>query len=138
MISMTGSRQYLCRTVSFRDALLQASATLVALALGSTGAPSPAGSLDRAAPSGKLSIPRNVLPLTGRDAPSIATGARGDGASSSAAAAIAAADDFLTFCVDFNELPEQLVESLDYRVVAVTGCQCSGKSTLLNALFGTG
>ncbi|CAM9594971.1 unnamed protein product, partial [Hapterophycus canaliculatus] len=33
---------------------------------------------------------------------------------------------------------EELAASRDYRVVAVTGCQCSGKSTLLNALFGTG
>eukprot|EP00903_Cladosiphon_okamuranus_P005464 g5449.t1 len=53
-------------------------------------------------------------------------------------AAAAAADDFLTFCVNLDELPEQLAMSRDYRVVAVTGCQCSGKSTLLNALFGTG
>ncbi|CBN78159.1 RHD3c, RHD3/Sey1 family GTPase involved in the ER-to-Golgi traffic [Ectocarpus siliculosus] len=33
---------------------------------------------------------------------------------------------------------KKLGASHDYRVVAVTGCQCSGKSTLLNALFGTG
>lgn len=50
-------------------------------------------------------------------------------------------DGFLTFCTDFNAgLPEALSAAAcrDYRVVAVTGCQCSGKSTLLNALFGTG
>ncbi|CAM9670515.1 unnamed protein product [Discosporangium mesarthrocarpum] len=47
-------------------------------------------------------------------------------------------DDFLTFCVDFDRLPSRLTESQDFRVVAVTGCQCSGKSTLLNAIFGTG
>lgn len=54
-------------------------------------------------------------------------------------AATSGEDDFLTFCVDFEEgLPEQLSPSTrDYRVVAVTGCQCSGKSTLLNSLFGT-
>lgn len=46
-------------------------------------------------------------------------------------------DDFLTFCVDFDSLSGSLSGSRDYRVVAVTGCQCSGKSTLLNALFGT-
>lgn len=53
-------------------------------------------------------------------------------------------DDFLTFCTDFEKgaaggLSATLSgSSRDYRVVAVTGCQCSGKSTLLNALFGTG
>lgn len=46
-------------------------------------------------------------------------------------------DEFLTFCVEFESLPESLSVSRTYRVVAVTGCQCSGKSTLLNALFGT-
>lgn len=44
----------------------------------------------------------------------------------------------MTFCVNLDELPEHLAVSRDYKVVAVTGCQCSGKSTLLNALFGTG
>lgn len=91
--------------------------------------------MDEAA-SGALSIPRNVLPRTGRDTPSFAAGQSGGDASLSAAAAMA--DDFLTFCVDLDGLPEQLAGSRDYRVVAVTGCQCSGKSTLLNALFGTG
>lgn len=53
-------------------------------------------------------------------------------------------DDFLTFCTNFEKgatggLSATLSDSSrDYRVVAVTGCQCSGKSTLLNALFGTG
>lgn len=58
--------------------------------------------------------------------------------SSNAVPAAISNEDFLTFCVDFDKLPENLSASQDYRVVAVTGCQCSGKSTLLNALFGTG
>lgn len=80
--------------------------------------------------SGSSSIPRNVVPLTGRDTPRVARH-RTDKDSA------VAPDKFLTFCMDFDGLPEQLASSRDYRVVAVTGCQCSGKSTLLNALFGS-
>lgn len=121
--------------------MLRVSLVLVALALGSTGAAPPGSSVDTTATApGNLSLPRNVLPRTRRDAQSFAAGRRNGsgGEASSIAASSAEADDFLTFCVDFDELPEQLAESRDYRVVAVTGCQCSGKSTLLNALFGTG
>lgn len=106
--------------------------TLVALVSTSMGASAPprGGSPDAAVPPAS-SIPRNVLPRTGRDDPIAASGGSRSGPA-------AEADDFLTFCVDLDELPEQLAVSRNYRVVAVTGCQCSGKSTLLNALFGTG
>lgn len=80
--------------------------------------------------SGSSSIPRNVVPLTGRDTPRVAY-------RHAAKSSAVVTDEFLTFCVDFDGLPEQLASSRDYRVVAVTGCQCSGKSTLLNALFGS-
>lgn len=80
--------------------------------------------------SGSPSIPRNVMPSTGRDNLRVACHRADKGSA-------VALDEFLTFCVDFDGLPEQLASSRDYRVVAVTGCQCSGKSTLLNALFGS-
>ena len=74
--------------------------------------------------SRRLSIPRNPVTATARDIPPMASFGEDE-------------DLFLTFCVDFDGLPEQLASSRDYRVVAVTGCQCSGKSTLLNSLFGS-
>ena len=135
-------RHRLCSTWSLSSAtVLRLPLVLMALSLGSTGAAPPASNVDTAAAAaqpGKLSLPRNVLPKTRRDAPSFASGSSSVAEASSSAASSAEADDFLTFCVDFDELPEQLADSRDYRVVAVTGCQCSGKSTLLNALFGTG
>lgn len=140
-LDLMASRRRLCSAWSLSStSLLRVSLVLVALALGSTGAVPPGSSIDTAAAAkpGKLSLPRNVLPRTRRDAPSFAAGSSGGGEASSSTASTAEADDFLTFCVDFDELPEQLAGSRDYRVVAVTGCQCSGKSTLLNALFGTG
>lgn len=132
--AMATSRHRLRRTVSIGNAVLQVSMVLVALVSGGTDASAPprGGSPDVAIPAAASSIPRNVLPRTGRDDPASA------GGDSRAGPAGAAPDDFLTFCVNLDELPEQLAVSRDYRVVAVTGCQCSGKSTLLNALFGTG
>lgn len=130
--TMATSRHRLCRTVSISNALLQVSITLVALVSGGMGASAPhGGGNPHVAVPPSSSIPRNVLPRTGRDDPIAASGGSGS-------APAAAADNFLTFCVDLDELPEKLAVSRDYRVVAVTGCQCSGKSTLLNALFGTG
>lgn len=124
------------------NVLLRVSMTLVALFSSGMGASGPPNgrSVDGAA-SGALSIPRNVLPATRRNDPDAVSGNPSSGAGAGAgvrAGVTTTADDFLTFCVDFDELPEHLAFSRDYKVVAVTGCQCSGKSTLLNALFGTG
>lgn len=129
---MGTSRHHLCLTVSISNVLLQMSMLLVALASsGMRASATPlGGSADVAVPAAS-SIPRNVLPRTGRDGPVTAGGGSRSGPAGEA-------DDFLTFCVNLDELPEQLAVSRGYRVVAVTGCQCSGKSTLLNALFGTG
>ena len=136
------SRHRLRTRCSFSNAaiVLRVSLLLVALALGSRGATPPGSSIDTAAAAPKLSVPRHVLPRTSRDAPTLAAGSSGNSGSGgeSITSPSTEADDFLTFCVDFDTLPEQLAGSRDYRVVAVTGCQCSGKSTLLNALFGTG
>lgn len=122
------------------NVLLQVSMTLIALVSSGTGASGPSHwrSVDGAA-SGALSIPRNVIPATRLGDPDATSRnpSLGGGAGAGAAA-VAATDEFLTFCVDFGELPEHLAVSRDYKVVAVTGCQSSGKSTLLNALFGTG
>lgn len=105
---------------------------IAVLALGSKAAAAPPVSSDNALPS-SLPIPRNVVPRVARD--DVAALGR---SSATELSAVGSLDDFLTFCVDFDGLPEKLSTSRDYRVVAVTGCQCSGKSTLLNALFGTG
>lgn len=119
---------------AYRNVLLQVSMTLATLVSSgmSTSGP-PGGRNVGGAASGTLSVPGNVLFGNRRD--DLDAASRNPGAGAGAAAA---ADEFLTFCVDFDELPEQLAVSRDYKVVAVTGCQCSGKSTLLNALFGTG
>ncbi|CAM9661121.1 unnamed protein product [Scytosiphon promiscuus] len=128
---MSSSRCHHFRKRHTCNELLRISLVLMAQLSSSSGASH--GSLDRAA--GLRSIP----PTAARDVTGTA-GPQSEAAASTAAAtaATAAPDDFLTFCVDFDELPEELARSRDYRVVAVTGCQCSGKSTLLNAIFGTG
>ncbi|CAM9303581.1 unnamed protein product [Ectocarpus sp. 8 AP-2014] len=129
---MVRPQHALCQPPSISNAMVRVSFVFVALVSGGMGvvAPPHASSMD-----GALLDPRG-------GSSSLDALANGGGKSSASAAvttaAVAAADDFLTFCVDFDELPEKLGASHDYRVVAVTGCQCSGKSTLLNALFGTG
>lgn len=120
------SRLHPYRKENSRNEILCVSLMLMALLSSSLGVSH--GSLDRAA------APVSIPPTAG----SSDVAARGDLPSGAANSAAAVTDDFLTFCVDFDELPEELARSRDYRVVAVTGCQCSGKSTLLNALFGTG
>lgn len=112
---------------------LWSSMMVVVLALGSKAAAAPPVGSDNSLPS-SLPIPRNVVPRAVRDD----VAALGRSSAAVASNEVGSLDDFLTFCVDFDGLPEKLATSRDYRVVAVTGCQCSGKSTLLNALFGTG
>ena len=135
ILHMVRPQHALCHPPSISNAMVRVSLGFLALVSGSVGASAPphASSVD-----GALLDPRGGSSIL--DAP--ANGGGRSSASSAvttaAAAAAAAAGDFLTFCVDFDELPEKLAASHDYRVVAVTGCQCSGKSTLLNALFGTG
>lgn len=136
LLCMATSRRFrLHRTASISDALLQVSITLVALASSCMGASAPprGGSVDG------LGIAPQLAASVSRNSPAHA-GRRHDHRRAAGGEPTSAAppDDFLTFCVNLNELPEQLAVSRDYRVVAVTGCQCSGKSTLMNALFGTG
>lgn len=123
------SRYHLCRKTNIRNELLWTSLMLVALLSSGLGASAPHGRIDRVAAA-------PIPPTAGSDVEA----KRGppSGAAASVATVTTAKDDFLTFCVDFDKLPEELSTSRDFRVVAVTGCQCSGKSTLLNALFGTG
>ncbi|CAN0552001.1 unnamed protein product, partial [Ectocarpus sp. 12 AP-2014] len=130
---MVRPQHVLCQPPSISNAMVRVSFVFVALVSGGMGvaAPPHASSVD-----GALLDPRGGSSRL--DALANGCGKSSASAAVTTAAATAAADDFLTFCVDFDELPEKLAASHDYRVVAVTGCQCSGKSTLLNALFGTG
>lgn len=126
----------LCRAASISSDLLRVLVTLVALAFGRTDPVPPGRATNKAAaPGGSPLIPRTVVPRTVPDGEGLVASSRGKATSATASVA---SEDFLTFCVDLDGLPEGLASSRDYRVVAVTGCQCSGKSTLLNALFGTG
>ncbi|KAG5180464.1 hypothetical protein JKP88DRAFT_349556 [Tribonema minus] len=61
-----------------------------------------------------------------------------DAGSAAASAANSSADSgFFTMCVDLQALEVPRGASQDYLVVAITGCQGSGKSSLLNELFGS-